>query len=78
MKLAAEILELTIRDWRQSQNLALKFMRGLDCYGVDNPVERLAITTDCGANVRGSVELRNYGIGENARTIRFIWWSALV
>ena len=30
----------------------------LDCYGTENALDRSSITTDCGANVSGGVELK--------------------
>ena len=54
-----DIPEFTASDWRESQNLGFDFMSGSDCYGAENALDRPSITTDCGANVSASVELKN-------------------
>ena len=54
-----DIPQFTKSDWRESQNLRFEFMSGLDCYGVENALDRPSITTDCGANVSPSMELKN-------------------
>ena len=46
-------------DWRESQNLGFDFMSGLNCYEVENALDRPSMTTDCGANVSAGVELKN-------------------
>ena len=58
-ELIEDIPEFTVSDWRESQNLGSDFMSGSDCYGAENALDRLSITTDCGANVSAGVELKN-------------------
>ena len=58
-ELIEDIAEFTASDWRESQNLGFDFMSGSDCYGAENALDRPSITTDCGANVSASVELKN-------------------
>ena len=58
-QLIEDIPEFMASDWRESQNLGFDLMSDLDCYGAESALDRASITTDCGANVSASVELKN-------------------
>ena len=43
------------------QNLGLEFTKDLDCYGArDYALNRPCITIDCGANISGGMELKEF------------------
>ena len=56
-ELIEDMPEFTASDWRESQNLGLEFMSSLDCYGIEDALDRVSITIYCGVNVSASVEL---------------------